>query len=52
MIVSKFGMMLTLLLRRPTYPMSWTRFVGQVCGLDKLVSDFGFQAASWIWGSA
>ena len=22
----------------------WTPFVGQVCGLDKLVSGFGFQA--------
>ena len=30
----------------------WPPFVGQVCGSDKLVSCFGFQAASWIWGSA
>jgi len=32
--------------------MRWPPFVGQVCGSDKLVSCLGFQAASWIWGSA
>ena len=28
------------------HALRWTPFVGQVCGLDKLVSCFGFQAAS------
>ena len=30
----------------PFLILRWPPFVGQVCGLDKLVSGFGFQAAS------
>ena len=29
----------------------WPPFVGQFCGLDKLVSGLDFQAASWSLGS-